>query len=67
MKIEFNQNYTLDINVTKVTGMPDLYELKLTTLDPLMPKYNHSRDYYFEAHQLKQLANYLSEVSNAIE
>lgn len=65
MKIEYNQNYHLDVTVDQV---PDkqLYRLTLSKLDPMSPKFNSKQEYYFEAHQLKQLANYVSEVANGI-
>ena len=65
MKIEFNQNYTLDVSVTQVPDKP-LYQLKLTQLDPMQPRYSQSHEYYFEPHQLNQLADYLSEVADGI-
>ena len=65
MKIVYNQNYELDVQVIKVPEK-DLYQLKLTRLDPMEPKYYSRQEYFFEPAQLKQLSDFLNEVSNGI-
>lgn len=66
MKIVYNQNYELDVQVVKVPEK-DLYQLKLTRLDPMEPKYYSRQEYFFEPHQLKQLASFLSEAADGIK
>ena len=65
MRIEYNQNYHLHVEVDQV---PDkqLYRFTLSRRDPMQPKYDSKQEYYFEPHQLKQFANYLNEVANGI-
>lgn len=65
MRIVYNQNYELDVQIIKVPEK-DLYQLKLTRLDPMEPKYYSRQEYFFEPHQLRQFAEYISEVTNAI-
>lgn len=66
MKIVYNQNYELDVQVIKVPEK-DLYQLKLTRLDPMEPKYYSRQEYFFEPDQLKQLSTFLSELCNDIK
>lgn len=65
MKIEYNQNYHLDVTVDQV---PDkqLYRLTLNKLDPMEPKYDSKQEYYFEPHQLKQFVEYLNGATDGI-
>lgn len=65
MRIVYNQNYELDVQVIKVPEK-DLYQLKLTRLDPMEPKYYSRQEYFFEPEQLKQFASHLNEVANGI-
>lgn len=65
MKIEYNQNYHLEIVVDQVPNK-QLYRLRLKRIDPMVPKYDSTDEYYFESHQLKAVAQYLNEVANAI-
>lgn len=65
MRIVYNQNYELDVQVIKVPEN-DLYQLKLTRLDPMEPKYYSRQEYFFEPEQLKSFASYISGVADGI-
>ena len=66
MKIRYNQNYELDVQVIKVPEK-ELYQLKLTRLDPTEPKYYSRQEYFFDPNQLRQFVSHLDEVVNDLK
>ena len=65
MKIVYNEAYEVDVLIDQVPDK-DLYRLRLIRIDPLAPPDVTQQEYYFEPHQLKQVAAYFNEVTNGI-
>ena len=65
MKITYNQTYELDVTIDQVPNR-DLYRLQLIRIDPTAPPDVSKQEYYFEPHQLKELAAYFGEVANGV-